>query len=88
MFANRWQIKTTDTRTGNELCTTEMPSLEGWGLPGLGYRYESCLFEANGDSDVKARYQTRAEAEAGHEILVRRLMGGPLPVERGVTKED
>jgi hypothetical protein len=88
MFGNRWQIKTTDTRTGNAICTTEMPNLEAFGLPSMGYRYESCLFEADGDSDVKARYQTREEAEAGHERLVLRLMGGPLPVEHGTTQED
>lgn len=70
MFANRWQIKTTDTRTGNELCTTEMPSLEGWGLPGLGYRYESCMFMPDGDSEVLDRYQTRQQAEDGHQKLV------------------
>ena len=70
----RWQIKTTDTRTGNTLYTTEMPRLEHVGLPALGYRYESCMFLADGDSDVKDRYQTQEEAEAGHQMLVATLM--------------
>lgn len=78
-FANRWQIKTTDTRTGDELCTTEMPDLSALGLPGMGYRYESCMFYASGDSDVKDRYQTREEAEAGHLRLQRAM--DPLLVE-------
>jgi len=72
----RWQIKTTDTRNGNELCTTEMPHLGALGLPGLGYAYESCLFRADGDSDVLGRYQTREEAEAGHAAIVREVMWG------------
>ena len=78
MFNNLWQIKTLDTRTGNELYTTEMPRLEALGLPGMGYRYESCMFYANGDSDVKDRYQTQAEALAGHERLVLKM--APLAI--------
>lgn len=74
MFDNRWQMITRDTRTGNELRTTEMPRLEAFGLPGLGYRYESCMFEPNGDSDVLARYDTLEEAEAGHRRLVLQRM--------------
>lgn len=68
---DRWQIKTTDTRTGDELCTTELPRLAA-----LGYRYESCLFRATGDSEVMARYQTREDAEAGHARIVRETMWG------------
>lgn len=74
MFDNRWQIKSLDTRTGNELFTTEMPRVEDFGLPGLGYRYESCLFYAGGDSDVLARYDTQEEALAGHQRLMRERM--------------
>ena len=88
MFAKRWQLKTTDTRTGNELCTTEMPDLAALCLPGLGYGFESCLFTADGDSRVQDRYDTREEAEAGHQRLVMRLMGTALPTEHGATQED
>jgi len=78
MFNKLWQIKTLDTRTGNELCTTEMPNLAALGLPSMGYRYESCMFYADGDSDVKDRYQTRADAEAGHLRLQRAM--NPLAI--------
>lgn len=74
IFSRRWQVRTRDTRTGNELCTTEMPNLEGWGLPALGYRYESCMFLADGNSEVLDRYQTREQAEDGHQRLVLKRM--------------
>lgn len=74
MFDNRWQMITRDVRTDRELRTTEMPDLAAWGLPGLGYRFESCMFEPNGDSDVLRRYDTIQEAEAGHHRLVLELM--------------
>ncbi len=70
MLTDRWQIKTTDTRNGDLLCTTEMPDLATLGLPSLGYRYESCIFRSGGDSDVLARYDTKEEAEDGHQRLV------------------
>lgn len=88
MFDNRWQVKTLDTRTGSVLCTTEMPSLEGFGLPSLGYRYESCLFLPCGDSDVLARYDDQAAALEGHERLVQERMGSELDTQQGVTQED
>lgn len=66
-----WQIRVTDTRDGSCLCTSEMPRAL---LPWLGYSYESCMFYANGDSDVVARYQTQNEAEAGHAALFELLM--------------
>lgn len=74
MFDNRWQMITRDIRTDRELRTTEMPDLAAWGLPGLGYRFESCMFEPDGDSDVLCRYDTQEEAEAGHQRLVLELM--------------
>lgn len=80
-----WQIRTTDTRTGNVLCTTEMPDLDflGLRLPGLGYRFESCMFLADGDSDVLARYQTREAAEAGHQRLVAQRMWTLPAIQEG-----
>jgi hypothetical protein len=33
------------------------------------YRFESCVFFANGESDVVARYDTQEEAIAGHVEL-------------------
>lgn len=87
MFDNRWQIKSLDTRTGNELFTTEMPRVEDFGLPGLGYRYESCLFYADGDSDVLARYDTQEEALLGHQRLMRERME-PGAITREGTADD
>lgn len=69
----RWQIRTTDTRTGDTLCTTEMPRGYPW-----GYHYESCMFYADDSSDVKDRYDTLDQAEKGHSSLVQALMGREL----------
>jgi hypothetical protein len=52
-----------------ELCTTEMPKIQGFDL---GYAYESCLFVAD-DSEVLARYQFLSEAIAGHKKLCQEL---------------
>lgn len=52
-----------------ELSTVEMPKISGFDL---GYSYESCLFSP-GDSEVLARYQTRAEAIAGHVELEKKF---------------
>lgn len=75
---DRWQIKTTNTQTGDTLCTTEMPY-----LPGLDYRYESCIFLADGDSDVLARYDTQEDAEAGHDSIVAARLGTKLIAQEG-----
>ena len=64
---DRWQIKTLDVRTGNYICTTEMPQAL---RHIISYRYESCMFSATGDSDVLDRYDTQSAAEAGHAHLV------------------
>lgn len=79
----RWQIKTTNTETGDVLCTTEMPDLAAFGLPSLGYRYESCIFLANDDSDVLDRYATQEDAEAGHDRWVRERLGPRLITNEG-----
>lgn len=79
----RWQIKTTNTETGDELCTTEMPNLAAFGLPGLGYRYESCIFLASGDSEVLDRYDSQEAAEAAHEVLAARHLGAKLITNEG-----
>lgn len=47
------------------LSTVELPQLPGFDF---GYTYESCLF-TSGESEVLTRYQTRAEAIAGHVEL-------------------
>jgi hypothetical protein len=52
-----------------ELSTVELPHVPGFGF---GYTYESCLFSP-GESEVLARYQTRAEAIAGHIELEKRF---------------
>ena len=52
-----------------ELSTVEMFKISGFDL---GYSYESCLFSP-GDSEVLARYQTRAEAIAGHVELEKKF---------------
>ena len=67
-----WQIKTTDERTGNMLCTTEMPDLSSFGYD-LGYKFESCYFTSD-DSMVMKRYNTQEDAELGHTRLVMELM--------------
>ena len=74
---DRWQFKTTNTQTGDCICTTEMPYLSSVGLDyeTLGYRYESCIFFADGDSDVLARYNTLEEANADHIRLVAERWG-------------
>jgi len=54
-----------------ELRTTEMPRLRHLGLPDmdLGYRYESCMFFSNGNSEVMDRYQDQGDALLGHHRL-------------------
>jgi len=68
----RWQIRTKNRLTGDVLHTTEMPQLlmAMRGLP----RYESCMFRAEGSSDVLDRYTTRDQARQGHALLVEQLL--------------
>ena len=54
-----------------ELRTTEMPNLRRLGIPDVefGYRFESCMFFGNGNSEVLDRYQSQIEAFEGHRRL-------------------
>jgi len=74
---SRWQIKTTDSRTGNLLSTIEMPDLSVYGIV-QDYRYESCYFPSSGHSDVLARYNTQTEAVVGHDALAANLFNGDV----------
>ena len=71
----RWQIVSDDSvwmfPPDTQLSTVELPRVtfeDGSDLYG-DRPYESCLFFANGDSDVVARYATQEEALAGHVEL-------------------
>lgn len=71
----RWQIVSDDSvwmfPAEVQLSTVELPRVtfeDGSDLYG-DRPYESCLFFANGDSDVVARYATQEEAIAGHVEL-------------------
>lgn len=44
-----------------KLYTTEMPS-----MPGIDYKYETCVFFNDYDSNVIDRYSTIEEAREGH----------------------
>lgn len=65
---NRWQIVSDDSvwmfPADTQLSTVSLPISHYPNEP-----YESCLFFANGDSDVVARYKTLEEAIAGHVEL-------------------
>lgn len=72
---NRWQIVSDDSvwmfPADTKLSTVELPKVmfeDGTDLYG-DRLYESCIFFANGDSDVIARYATQEEAIAGHVEL-------------------
>lgn len=66
----RWQVVSDDSvwmfPADLQLSTVEMR--KGW-IDDFGYQYESCLFFANGDSDVVSRYETQEEALEGHILL-------------------
>jgi len=68
MRAKRWQIVSDDQvwfyPPDVSLSTVELNSTIYPERP-----YESCLFFANGESDVVNRYQTQEEALAGHVEL-------------------
>lgn len=72
---NRWQIVSDDSvwmfPADVTVSTVELPKItfdNGMDLYG-NTPYESCIFFANGDSDVVARYATQEEAIAGHVEL-------------------
>jgi hypothetical protein len=68
MRAGRWQLLSDDAvwmfPPDRTLSTVELSSQFYPKTP-----YESCIFYANGDSNVLARYATKEEALAGHEKL-------------------
>jgi hypothetical protein len=72
---NRWQIVSDDAvwffPPDTSLSTVELPKITLGEDEYLydGTPYESCLFFANGDSNVVARYSTQEEAIAGHVEL-------------------
>ena len=75
MKDNRWQIMSDDSvwmfPADITLSTVELASLileDDWS-PYKDAPYESCLFFANGESDVVCRYKTQEEALAGHVRL-------------------
>ena len=65
MDQKRWQIVSDDHvwmyHADVSLSTVELDSFVYKDTP-----YESCIFYANGDSEVLARYKTKKEAIAGH----------------------
>lgn len=68
MRAKRWQI-VSDDHVWMYPADTTLSTVE---LNRKAYKltpYESCLFFANGDSEVIDRYETQEEAEAGHVKL-------------------
>ena len=68
MTEERWQIISDDSvwmfPADTRLSTVELPARFYPVTP-----YESCLFFANGESDVVARYYTQEDAIAGHVEL-------------------
>ena len=72
MRRNRWQIVSDDHvwmyPADITLSTVELPKLvfdDGMSVYG-DTPYESCVFFANGDSEVLKRYKTKEEALRGH----------------------
>jgi hypothetical protein len=65
---DRWQLVSNDSvwmfPPDIQLSTVELERHELLGLN--DYSHESCLFFANGDSDVVKSYYSQAEAEKGH----------------------
>ena len=68
MINKRWRIVSNDAvwmfPPDTQLSTVSLPVEIYPDTP-----YESCLFYANGDSDVVARYSSQEEAIAGHVEL-------------------
>ena len=72
---NRWQVVSDDRvwmfPADTVLSTAELPRVtfeDGTDLYG-DRPYESCIFFANGESDIITRYATQEEALAGHVEL-------------------
>jgi len=63
----RWQLVTDNggafRKPSATLFTTEMLTLDGFDF---GYRYESCIFFSNHESEVLNRYDSQIDAFAGH----------------------
>ena len=75
MQKDSWQIISDDSvwmfPADTQLSTVELPKMpfgDGFDLYG-NTPYESCIFFANGESDVLKRYDTKEEALAGHVEL-------------------
>lgn len=70
MSNNRWQLISDDSvwmfPPDIALSTVQLASSWQYDVP---YKYESCLFFSNGNSDVVARYNTQKEAIAGHRVI-------------------
>jgi len=70
MSNNRWQLISDDSvwmfPPDISLSTVQLASF--WPYD-TAYKYESCLFFSNGNSDVVARYNTKKEAIAGHRAI-------------------
>ncbi len=83
MMSTRWHLKSNNSgwfRPATvHVSTVEMPRIAGIDF---GYKYESCVFGVKFDydnesynlegSDVVSRYDTVAEATAGHVALCRK----------------
>ena len=72
---SRWQIISDNAKllhkATTQLSTVKLPGILSIGIDSREYLFESCLFFKDGESDVLARYQTQAEANAGHHRLCR-----------------
>ena len=71
IMADRWQIVSDDS-VWMYPADTALSTVELNPLIYKQYRFESCMFWANGDSDVVKRYETKEEAIKGHEDLEER----------------
>lgn len=71
----RWQLLSDNgdmnDQPSAQLSTVAMPFSSARLLHEIGYAYESCIFYADGNSDVVARYNRKEDAVAGHNQLCR-----------------
>jgi len=88
MSMKHWQIKTTDTRTGNTLCTYGFPRWTGCIMPVVEYDFQTAYFPQDGWSEDHRSYATKAEAEAGHAELVKVVFGEDADLETVVKLDD
>lgn len=83
MRKNRWQLVSDDHvwfyPADISLSTVELDSRVYKDTP-----YETCVFYANGDSEVLARYQTKEDAARGHIEYERRY--NLKRIQTGVNK--